>query len=660
MKNRVLGMILAGTVFLSAFTACGTPASDNSTGDKEAEKTEANEKIELSMMYFEQLPDFEALVESTYSDIDLLVEQNTMATLNNESERRLKNGHGSDLVMTILPGGIVKDYTADISAEQFVVNYSSAVNKDLLIDGQTHYIPLPGQYYGYIINETLVKELGFELPSSNQDIYEILEAAEQSGTGVGVNGDAVGFYNIGESYLANMVFGNYIPDFLSTPEGIIWLSDLQQGNANFSGTMEGSMDFIMHCVEKGYFDAGATLTTSSTTITEKNMVDVEKRMLDRTMVLIYGDTEIYNKLVANSQGDTFTMLPFLSSGDRPGWFISIGNGYLAVNKKLENDEKKMDAALRVLELLSTEEGQRVWMQDTDAVVSFLKDTSNLTQDLPDCIKDTVAGGYVFNATLPNNIVQYFGRQMNMVISGKSSLEDALSAVDNYGRTGFSSEDQAQEIVGTVERDLIYQNYNTRTEETAIGNLVADAVKFYSDADIALVNGGGIRSSLYEGTVWDADLAAVCPYGNLIITANITGDVLKQALANGITQTDRGEEVPGGRFLQVSGICYSYRPMKDENDTGELLSVTLPDGTPIDDNETYLVAITNYMAGSSTYDEGNGDGFTMLNIYDDNMPKNITLVNETGGTWRDALKAYFNANSGKTVSSETEGRITIVR
>lgn len=647
--GRALAAAAAGAISLSALAACSTPAADTDSG-----------KTEISMMYFSPLPDFEALVEAEYPDIDLIVEQNTSATLDNESERRLKNGHGSDIIMTTLPGGIVKDYTMDISAEEFILNYSSAINKDLLIDGRTHYVPLPGQYYGYIVNETLINELGFELPQSNEEIYNILEAAKAAGKGVGVNGDSIGFYNIGENYLANLMFGSFVPDFLSTPDGIIWLSDLQQGKAKFSGTMEGAMDFILHCTEEGYFDSGTVLSTSSVTISDRNAVHVDERLLQRTMVLIYGDTEIYRKLVNDSTGDKFTMLPFLSSSDRPGWLISIGNGYLALNNELKSDEKKLDAALRVLSLLSTEEGQRVWMKDTDAVVSYLKDSSGLTQDLPESIRDTVSNGYVFNSTLPNNIVQYFGRQMNMVISGKATLAEAMSAVDNYGRTGFSSAEQAQEVVGKVDSDLIYQNYNTRKEETAIGNLIADAVKLYSGADIALVNGGGIRSSLYAGEVWDADLAAVCPYGNLIITVNVPGNVLKAALSNSISQTDRGEQVPGGRFLQVSGIHYTFRAMKDENDTAELISVTLPDGTPIDDNATYLVAITNYMAGSSSYADGNGDGFTMLNVYDDNEPKLVALVKETGGTFRDALKAYFAANSGNDISSKAEGRITVVK
>ncbi|MDO5135702.1 MAG: 5'-nucleotidase C-terminal domain-containing protein [Eubacteriales bacterium] len=662
MKKRVMLAALAGAALGLMMTACTqkAPVEPETQETEETQQTGKSGKTQITMMYFNQLPTFEALVETSCEDIDLVVEQNSSATLDSESERRLQNHHGSDLIMTTLPGGPVNEYTYDLSAEEFVLEYSSAMTKQLLVDGQTRYIPLPGQYFGYLINETLVEELGFSLPKSKQDIYQILGAAQEKGVGIGVNRDCMGFYNIGENYLANLVFGNYVPDFLSTPEGIVWLESLQKGEAAFSGNMEHSMDFLLNCVEKGYFDTGATLSSNSVTISNKNAVDVTNRMLDRTMVLVYGNTELYQKLSAQSKGDRFTMIPFLSQEGRPGWLISIGNGCLAVNKSLAESgkEKKLEAALKVLALLSTEEGQRAWMEDTDAVYSFLKDGASLAQDVPEGVRETVEKGYVFNSNLPNNIAQYFGRQMNLVIVGKSTLEEAMTAVDNYGKNGFGSMEEARTIVGKVGEDLIYENYNTRREETAIGNLIADAVREYAGAEIALVNGGSIRSSLYEGEVWDADLAAVCPYSNLVVTLKVTGKALREALANGISQTDRGENVPGGRFLQVSGLCYSYRPMKDEKDEGQLLEVTLPDGSPLDDEAAYLVAVTNYMAGSSTYTEGNGDGFLMLNVYDEAEPKTAELVTETGGTFRDALKAYFASHEGEDLSVGLEGRITI--
>ena len=87
-------------------------------------------------------------------------------------------------------------------------------------------------------------------------------------------------------------------------------------------------------------------------------------------------------------------------------------------------------------------------------------------------------------------------------------------------------------------------------------------------------------------------------------------------------------------------------------------MTLPDGTDLDPNAGYQVAVTDYMAGSKTYAEDNGDGFTMLNYYDDTVPKgNVKLIKETGLLYRDALAQYFEKHQDSAVDAGLEGRIT---
>ena len=68
-------------------------------------------------------------------------------------------------------------------------------------------------------------------------------------------------------------------------------------------------------------------------------------------------------------------------------------------------------------------------------------------------------------------------------------------------------------------------------------------------------------------------------------------------------------------------------------------------------------LTDYMAGAKTYAEGNGDGYRMLNLYDDTVPKGgATLVKETGLLYRDALSQYFEQHRDAPVDNALEGRI----
>lgn len=81
---------------------------------------------------------------------------------------------------------------------------------------------------------------------------------------------------------------------------------------------------------------------------------------------------------------------------------------------------------------------------------------------------------------------------------------------------------------------------------------------------------------------------------------------------------------------------------------------LPDGTPLEANVRYKLAINNYMAGSSGYIDNNGDGYTMLNLFSDDVPlgEGIALLKDTGATYADAMRVYFNAASGRTDQTRT--------
>ena len=125
-------------------------------------KSEApgTDKIIVTMLYTSDLPNTEKLVETTYTDIDLQIEKNAAATIDGEIERRLRNGHGSDIVTSTLATGDVLNYLADLSADEYISAYQSGIMHKTAKDGKNLFIPLPAQYYGYIYNVTLARENG--------------------------------------------------------------------------------------------------------------------------------------------------------------------------------------------------------------------------------------------------------------------------------------------------------------------------------------------------------------------------------------------------------------------------------------------------------------------------------------------------------------------
>ena len=107
-------------------------------------------------------------------------------------------------------------------------------------------------------------------------------------------------------------------------------------------------------------------------------------------------------------------------------------------------------------------------------------------------------------------------------------------------------------LGTTAVELDSRNATVRTREAAIGNLIADAMRASTKADVAITNGGGIRSGkVYPpgSTITRRDVLAELPFDNRIVVLETPGADIKAAIENGLSQLPNA----GGRFPQVSGL-----------------------------------------------------------------------------------------------------------
>ena len=210
----------------------------------------------------------------------------------------------------------------------------------------------------------------------------------------------------------------------------------------------------------------------------------------------------------------------------------------------------------------------------------------------------------------------------------------------------------------------------RNRETAIGNFCADAYRAVAKADIAVVNGGGIRADLTEGEIIYADLIAVHPFGNTLCKVTATGQEILDALemASQLTENERtdGRNALGedGSFLHVSGMKYtidtSIETSVELDENGNFVAVTgerrvkdvyveNEDGTfePLDANKEYTFASHNYLIK-------NGGGGS--NMFMDNE----LLINE-GALDYEVLITYMTDVLGGKLGEKyatSEGRITI--
>ncbi|MCU0465753.1 MAG: 5'-nucleotidase C-terminal domain-containing protein [Anaerolineae bacterium] len=190
----------------------------------------------------------------------------------------------------------------------------------------------------------------------------------------------------------------------------------------------------------------------------------------------------------------------------------------------------------------------------------------------------------------------------------------------------------------------------RAEECVLGNLIADAMRFDTSAQIAIMNGGGIRASVDAGDITLGDLLTVQPFGNLLATFELTGANVILALENGvsgITVTDGVVSRDGlsGRFPQVSGIRFSFDPTQPVGSRIVSVEIDNGDGTfsPIEPDVVYTMVTNNFMRTG-------GDGYSILN-------EQAIDPYDFGTVDYDATINYFRTL--ETVEPSLEGRITVV-
>jgi 2',3'-cyclic-nucleotide 2'-phosphodiesterase (5'-nucleotidase family) len=173
-------------------------------------------------------------------------------------------------------------------------------------------------------------------------------------------------------------------------------------------------------------------------------------------------------------------------------------------------------------------------------------------------------------------------------------------------------------IGTTAVELDSRVATVRAREAAIGNLIADAMRASGRADAAVMNGGGIRGGkIYAPgtTITRRDILAELPFGNRMVTMEVTGAGLKRALDNGLSTWPN----PGGRFPQVSGLTIVADGSRPPG--ARIVSITV-DGAPLDETRIYRIATNDFLANG-------GDGYVSFRDGREQLPSEDSplLANE---------------------------------
>ncbi|HDK28041.1 MAG TPA: LysM peptidoglycan-binding domain-containing protein [Candidatus Atribacteria bacterium] len=149
------------------------------------------------------------------------------------------------------------------------------------------------------------------------------------------------------------------------------------------------------------------------------------------------------------------------------------------------------------------------------------------------------------------------------------------------------------VLGKTTVDLDHDRY---AGPSLLGEWVCQIMKDKAGVQVAMTNGGGLRTSIPAGQITAGKLYEVMPFDNTLYTMKLSGADIKENIEHGIMNDDIG-------WIQIAGVKVTYDPKAEAGN--RIVSMVLEDGTPVEMDKYYTVVTNDFMAtGGDNYNFDN--------------------------------------------------------
>lgn len=535
---------------LAAFIGgCGKGASKVNEDMLGIDPQSLQDKTVITITASASLDHFAAAVEERFPDIRLIQDSYMGEFRINEHIARTENRDWGDLVV-IKAGLIPKADTAgllmDLSTQPFPSNYNADA---LQMDDEGHIYLLPGplNFNCNIYNKTLFDENGWEVPENYEELLNLCTTINRKGI------DGYQFILKDTSSQSYQIY-NYCVlsalDTLTTVEGQTWHNSLMAGENVSLEPMKVSFQNMQRLIDSGLIRVEDLDVTGA--------IRIEK-LLNRQTAITPGTIDILHSL--NSQGtDEYRFMPHYSMTDGRGWLMSLGY-YFGANQELrqKGNEKKLEAAMDIMEFLASPEGQQALIEDELGIIPAIRGAELPEDPAYEEIRTQVESGHYVMRPTYDMFTPVLETEIAAFIRGETTSDvilDKCAALLEKGVPPKESVGQASDNFTVLETGL----------------LKADALRDAAGTDIALtgmaeadcyVPVAGTRTKLYAGDITPDDVTRI----SQILTSEsvnccravITGADLLSVLDYGATSLEEQQAGSVSHFhpFAVSGLSLAY-------------------------------------------------------------------------------------------------------
>lgn len=578
--KRVTAIVLAVAFLMLTFSSCSTKKiMGNDEIISQRKRQEGKTQITILVKHAFSINAFEKAAEEKFPEIDIIQVGNYTSDRGLvEYERRLKNDDLTDIVMT-WPLDVGNEYwddrLLDLSGLPLTGNYHISMLNSISENGRLYYLPGPAQVRGIVYNKTLFKENGWEVPKDLEGFISLCKEIEKSG----IRPIQIGFKN--PEVLDTAFVGYSYGDCFSKPQDAEWMQSYNNKKGSFGDQYGTGLDTFQRMIDEGIWKKGDLdidyPQRETMLFTRKCAMTEDSVLMARMGYQLTGST------------DEFALMPFFSPNSNTDWARLYMVCYIGVNKHLAEpaNKEKYELAMKLLEYISTPEGQAALSADTGAMYSSVRDVPPPDiAEIEDLIPALNDGRYAIFPELKN--AQGALREgLAGMVAGTMDKNDVISLVDEQNIN--SAEDLQAEVIGKASEDF-------SLIET--GNFVTDVMRERAGTELSLFldngkdgryNGKGIRAKLYQGDQTPADIACVLPglkYGEkgALLKITMTGEDLISTLEHAIPVNNNET----GWFYYFSGLKMSYS-VTDEPGS-RIKEISDEKGKPIDPQKLYSIAV----------------------------------------------------------------------
>ena len=647
-KRMVIGLFLA-LVLISAATGCTAVWDTGATEDKKQSGAQPAEEPVVLHVYNTMGENInteqaEAYIHRTMPGVKIESTYEIAPKMENAQLAAVRSGGGPEILYTQDYYTYVQSgYLKDLTSEPFLKNYMISALNDAEVGGKVYALPVGNGYIsGLMVNRQLLADMGYDMPRTQEEFIGLCRRIQERREETGVRAYAFGMlYNDAAAVVAMP----FLLDAYTDSEYVQWLNLYRNNpagvsfeNPAFARVLKG----IDELESMGLYENGDFLMSSKQNLREVvrgNAVMCSVSYVDYAVHFEENGVPSFKIEKDGKQvwvkAEDFVFIPYMGRTREDRWLATNGDWYLGINANI-TDETVLRACRLYLEYVaSTEFAPEYYSASVPvgATTYYRRDDTlnydyfqNTHPEFYQCLTEhsIVKNPYQFyGSDLFTFALRHYlcGQNYYAGLEGASSYmkiggtEGMLEALEEYRTTGKNRYQVPDHVVGKTDKTYNYVRIFSRSNESALGNLLADALRQYTGADLAAINAGTLTAELEEGEITESDLATSMLYGlnNHVVTVRCKGANLISILStNNLTDAVRADQssVFGGMVIP-SGFTYTitYEPLEDNAYGGqaEISDVRLSNGETIDPDAWYTVATTDYELGGSD----GWDAFTVL-------------------------------------------------